>query len=276
MEIGLVSLLSTVKDGGMKNLGMTFVGALGCLFAQSAMAAEDFEVKPVGFQIVWDTMREEFDGFGTMNAMESGVKLSFAATTTGKSIVKFDGDGCKLTKFSDNAGKAMKGEVGHFAKVGESGKTLRFEIESKELPTKGATGFELEGSLVVDVASKSDVVKSQPAEFAKGEALAFGEILKTKITEIGEPGYGDMKAEITLEAKKAWPAFSAVRFYDGEGNEIESKSGGHSRFSMLGSVTESRTFRLATKPEKFHVEMDVWSDKESITVPFSVKAGLGL
>lgn len=264
-----------MNDGSMKKFGMMLVGALGCLFAQSAMAADEFEVKPVGLQIVWDTMREEFDGFGTMNSMENGVTLSFTATTTGRKIVKFDGDGCKISKFADNTGKQMKGEVGHFAKVGESGKTLRFEIESKELPAEGATGFEVEGSLVIDVASKSEVVKSETVEFEKGKELVFGEHLKTKITEIGEPGYGDMKAEITLEAKKAWPAFAVARFYDGEGNEIKSEAGGHSRFSMLGSVTESRTFRLASKPKTFRVELDLWTDLESITVPFSVKAGLG-
>lgn len=97
------------------------------MFAHTAIAADEFVVKPVGFQIVWDTMSEEFDGFGAMNAME-----------------------------------------------------------------------------------------------------------------------------------------------------IKSESGGHSRFSMLGSVTESHTFRLASKPKDFRVEMNVWSDMESITVPFSVKAGLGL
>ena len=83
------------------------------------------------------------------------------------------------------------------------------------------------------------------------------------------------KKTIPLEKKKEWPAFSAVRFYDGEGNEIKSESGGSSRFSMLGSVTESRTFRLASKPKSFRVEMDIWSDLESITVPFSVKVGPG-
>lgn len=259
----------------MKNLGIMFVGALGCLLAQSGIAADEFEVKPVGLQIVWDTMREEFDGFGTMNVMDNGVTLSIAATTTGRSIVKFDSDNCKIIKFADNAGKAMNGEMGHFAKVGESGKKLRFEIESKELPTKGATGFEVEGSLVIDVASKSEVVKTEPVEFEKGKELVFGEHLKTKITEIGKPFYGDMKAEITLEAKKAWPAFAAVRFYDGEGNEIKSEAGGHSRFSMLNSVTESRTFSLASKPKTFRVEMDIWSDLESITVPFNMKAELG-
>lgn len=264
-----------MKNDHMKNLRYAFVGVLGCLLGQSVMAAEEFEVKPVGIQIVWETMREEFDGFGTMNALDKGVTLSFAAKTAGKKIVKFDSDRCKLTKFVDNEGKPMKGEVGHFAKVGESGKVLRFEVESKELPTKGATGVEVEGSIVVDVASESDVVKTETAEFAKGKAVVFGGLLKTKITEIGEPSYGDMKAEITLEAKKEWPSFSAVRFYDGEGNEIESESGGSSRFGMLGSVTESRTFRLASEPKNFRVEMDAWSDLESITVPFNVKVGLG-
>ncbi len=259
----------------MKNLGFAVVGALGCWLGQSAMAAEEFEVKPVGFQIVWDTMREEFDGFGTMNALDNGVTLSFAATTIGKQIVKFDSDGCKLTKFVDNAGKPMKGEIGHFAKVGVSGKALRFEIESKELPTKGATGFEVEGSLVVDVASESEVVKTETVDYAKGSTVVFGKLLKAEVTEIGKPDYGDMKSEITLEAKMAWPSYSAVRFYDGEGNEIESESGGSSRFSMLGSVTETRSFRLASKPKSFRVEMDAWSDLESITVPFSVQAGLG-
>lgn len=265
-----------VNDSGMKKLGLVITVAFGSLFGQSMVAAAEFEVKPVGFQIVWDTMRDEFDGFGTMNALDNGVTLSIAATTTGKKIVEFDSDGCKLTKFVDNSGKPMKGEFGHFAKVGESGKTLRFEIESKELPSQAATGLEIEGSLVVEVASQSKVVKTEVVELAKGKAVVFGELLKTEITEIGKPGYGEMKAEITLEAKKEWPAYSTLRFYDGEGNEIKSESGGHSRFSMLGSVTESRTFRLAKKPKSFRVEMDAWSDLETVTVPFSVKAGLGL
>lgn len=236
------------------------------------MSNADVSVEPAGMKIVWKSLKDEFDGFQTYNSPE-GTYITLAVTGGDKDIISFD-DKQSSISLSDGT-KDLGGKFGMWNKISKDGKTMRVEVSSDNLPSPDTSKFTLKGELSMVMASKTETKASESRTFKKGDNIELTEMFKFEVESIGKPKWGDEPLEVTFKWKRKIPELAAVRFYDGDGKLIESSDGGSSSMGMLGKYTVTRSYKLKKKSDVLKIEMDLWSDAETVTVPVDLTMGAG-
>ena len=254
----------------MKNIAMTTI--FGLLTVTPAFSQTTPTIEPAGMQIVWDSLKKEFNGFGIYNGTE-GTNVTLAIKGGGKSIIAFNRKQSKVS--IQYGGKDLGGEFGSWGKFSEDGKIMRLEAKTDQLPAGKATNLKLTGSVEIVTASKSETKSVGPQALKVGDKLTFGEDFTCEVTKLGKPTYGNDELEITFKWKHEISKLSAVRFFNKEGKEIESKSSGRSSFGSLGKMTVTKSYKLKKKSDVLKIEMELWTDAETVTVPLNVELGLG-
>ncbi len=94
-----------------------------------------------------------------------------------------------------------------------------------------------------------------------------------EIEKIGKPKWGDEPLSVSLKWNRKVPELAAVRFYDGEGKEIKSEPGGSSWWRVMGKYIVTKSYSLKRKSDVIKIEMDLWTDAETINVPVKLKMG---
>lgn len=237
-----------------------------------ALCKADVAVKPAGVKIVWKSLGDEFDGFKTYNSSE-GAYITLALHGGDKGIIGFDKDGSNLS-ISDGS-KDLGGKFGMWNKISKDGKWMRLEVASKEVPAAEASKLTVKGKLSVVVASKTETKSSKARAFKKGDSVELTDNFKFEIESVGKPKWGKDALAVELKWKRKVPELSAVRFYDSEGNEIESSKGGSSSSGMFGKYTVRKTYNLKKKSDTLRIEMDLWVDSAKSTVPVDLTIGVG-
>ena len=265
--------------------------ALFCILGLAAgVAAAQVEVSVAGIRVVGKGYRAEqedqkFKG-DKLRAFNhfAGTSVGLLITSKEKVIVGLDEDGSKITIFGDSQGTDFTKANGLFgregAKFGFSDQSddkmaLMTEVESGGLPAKGTKEIILKGELMVSVASKSVLTKSELVDAKKGAKVVVG-IHSFEIDELGKPDWGKDPLSITLKSSVNHKDFKAFKFFDAEGKEIESKRAGSSSMGIFGKRTYGVTFNLKRKVDQIVLGLDGWTDLEKVQVPFDVKIGTGL
>jgi hypothetical protein len=254
----------------MKTLLFPLVLATSVVLPVASQA--DVSVEPAGMKIVWKSLKDEFDGFQTYNSSE-GAYITLALRGGDKVIIGFDKDKSKVT-ISDGT-KDLGGKFGMWNKTSKDGKVMRIEVSSEKLPAADATTLKLTGTLDVNVASKTDTKSTEAREFKKGDKVELTDDFKFEIDKIGKPKWGKDPLELTFKWSRKVPELAAVRFYDKEGKEIESSKGGSGWSGFLGKYTVTKSYKLKKESEILKIEMDLWADAETITLPVNVVVGAG-
>ncbi|MBT8044227.1 MAG: hypothetical protein KJO79_04690 [Verrucomicrobiae bacterium] len=231
----------------------------------------EVKIEPAGMKIVWKSLKDDFDGFQTYNSSK-GTYVSLALRAGEKGIIAFDKDKSKIN-ISDGTSD-LGGKFGMWNKISKSGKVMRVEVTTEKLPAAGTQSLELTGSINATVASNTDTKASEAREFKKGDKVELTDDFKFEISKIEKPKWGDDPLSVTLKWSRKIPELAAVRFYDAEGKEIESKSGGSSWGGFLGKYSVTKSYRLKRKSKVLKIEMDLWTDAETINVPIKLKMGL--
>lgn len=246
------------------------------LMPMAAPSLAQVSVEPAGMQIVWKSLKKEFNGFKTYNSSE-GVNLTIAVTATDKTFIGFSKNDSKVS-FKDGE-KDLGGEFGFRDKISKDGKVMKLDMSSKDLPSKEATSIKVTGSLDVVLASKTKTEALGPREFKKGDDLEFGDGFKCSIDSIGKPKWGKDPLEVVFKWKRKKmgkiPELKAVRFYSEDGKLIESKRGSSMRSGFGGSYTTTIGYNLKKEAKVFKIEMELWTDFESVTVPIDMALGVG-
>lgn len=233
--------------------------------------AEQVTIKPAGLQIVWDDLKDAFGGFKTFNA-EEGVKLALAVRGTEKKIIGFEK---KTSKVAVTDGtNDLDAELGMWNKISDDGKVMRAEIKTKKLPAADAVGFNVTGSFDVTLASKTETGTVGPRALKKGDKLEISDQFKFEVSEIGKPKWGKEPLEITLKWSRKVPDLAAIRFFNEAGKLIESSAGGSSRMGFGNKWTVTKSYKLKEKSDIIKIEVDVWVDSETVTVPVNLKLNL--
>jgi len=231
----------------------------------------EITVKPAGMKVVWNSLGDEFKGFQTYSSKE-GLYLSFGVTTSEKNIIAFDAKKSDITVKA--GGKDLDGSFEPWERISEDGKTMRVELVSKKLPTDSVNKFQLTGSINVILASKFETKSTEVKVLKKGDKFSLGDNFAFEVGKLAKPSYGDDELEIELKWDRDIPELAKIKFYDEAGKEVEFRKGASSRFGSLGKVVISRSYRFKKKPGKLKVEMDLWSDLESLSVPMNMNVGL--
>ena len=252
---------------------LIILAILATTVAYPATIRAELSVEPAGMKIIWKSLKDEFDGFQTYNS-EQGVYLTLAVKGGSKGIISFDKEKSKIV-MSDGIND-LKGEFGIWNKISKDGKTMRIEVSADQVPSTEASKLSLKGGLAMMVASKTETKASESREFNKGDKVELSEGFKFEIESIGKPKWGDDPLEVAFKWQRKVPELAAVRFYDAEGTLIESSSGGSSSMGMLGKYSVTKSYKLKKKAAKLKIEVDLWMDAETVTVPVDLAVGLGV
>jgi len=261
---------SQTSLNSMKKLLFPIVLATSVVLPITSQA--DVTVEPAGMKIVWKPLKDEFDGFQTYNSSE-GTYITLALRGGDKGIIGFNKDKSKVT-ISDGTND-LGGKFGMWNKISKDGKVMRIEISSEKLPAADAATLKLTGKLDVTVASKTETQSTEAREFKKGDKVELTDDFKFEIDKIGKPKWGKDPLEVTFKWNRKVPEFAAVRFYDKEGKEIESSKGGSGSSGFLGKYTVTKSYKLKKKSDVLKIEMDLWMDAKTITLPVDVTVGAG-
>jgi len=228
-------------------------------------------VAPAGMKVVWESLKEEFDGFSTYNSDE-GVYVTLAVKGGEKNIISFDKKKSKVSiKHGD---KDLGGSFSFWNKTSKDGKTMRIEVNTDDLPTGELQPLKLTGNLILVTASKTETKTSGPRELKKDDKLSFTDEFNCVVKELAKPKHGDDELEVTFKWTRDIPELAAVRFYDEAGKLIESKAGGWSSMGGFGKKTVTKSYLLKKKSDILKIEVDLWSDIEKLTVPLDLKLGM--
>ena len=231
----------------------------------------ELKVEPAGIKVIWNTLEKEFDGFKTYNE-KKGVYLSLGVFAGDKKIISYNKDNSKVSMKSGD--ENLGGEFGHFEKISKSGKVMRLEVKSDQLPEGGDGKISVDGNMELVVASKSEIKSSKLIKLEKGMKITLADNFRFEIAEIKKPSYGDYELEIELKRKRDIRERAAVRFLNKEGKEIESKTAGWSSFGNFGKKTVTKSYQIKKRSSEVRIEMDLWVDAKKITVPFTLNVSL--
>ncbi len=253
----------------------------------TGFAVGEVTVSVAGLQVVGDGYQGKEEGenaeLRAFNWSE-GTQVSLLFKSEGKGIVKIDEEATKLTVFKTDQGTNFLKAKSRFSRgsfhfdlprTSEDKKALITTLATSAFPKQGAKEIQLEGEVLLMLASQSELKKSEKVALEIGEKLVVGEE-SFELSQMGKSSWGGYPLEITLKSGVDHESFKAFRFFDGEGKEIASEQSGNSSFGRLGKRTYSVTYRLKSKPTHLVLGLDAWSDLEEVQVPFSFKLGVGL
>jgi len=239
-------------------------------------------------QMMWGGMDQE------------GTRVTLLVQVPDYSIMALDEEASKLTRFSDDkntdllktapktggmAGNLSWDMMGSIeptlppirARMTEStGKWVLIDCSTPNLPASQTQTIALEGELVLQCGqgAKTSEHKSIPLD-GSGKFTAGGvTVTVQKAAEGG--GFGGMgqetKMRIAFVSNKSLDGVISYTFFDAQENEIEWQDGG----SMWGGNTHTEYFNLAEEVDSLTIQLEEYEKIETITLPVSLKVGLGL
>ncbi len=256
----------------------------------AGIAPAQVEVSVAGIRVVGKGYRAEKEGQnlngGELRAFNNfvGTSVGLLITSKEKVIVGIDEDGSKITVFGDDQGTDFTKAKGRYGRKGaqfgfsdqsDDKMALMTEVESSGIPAKGSKEIILKGELMISMASKSKLTKSELVDAKKGAKVVVGSH-SFEIEELGKPDWGKDPLSITLKSSVNHKDFKAFKFLDAEGKEIEAKRSGSSSVGIFGKRTYEVTFNLKRKVDKIVLGLDGWTDLEKTQIPFDLKIGSGL
>jgi hypothetical protein len=178
---------------------------------------------------------------------------------------------------SSGQGMNSRAGFGYFPKISSDRKACMIDLDFPRNPAPGAVKLECAGTIVFSCASEKESFKNKDVALKKDTRITAGPF-SLVISEVGYPEYqaDEYPLSVTFQARKRLDTLEGVAFYDGEGREIESSSGGSSETRFMGSVTATQTYNLTEKVEKATIVFTFWKDWKKVPVPFSVTTSLGL
>lgn len=229
-------------------------------------------IQPAGVQVVWQDLKEEFDGFQTLNS-QRGTKLALFVRSE-KQIIGFDKSSIELKSFTDDKGSDLKGEIDFFAKTSKDNKVARFSIKGDNVPSKGATALQAKGTLKLTTASTSKTFEIKNAALKKGTELQANPDFTFSIDKAEKPKWGDAALEVAFKFKFKPSQLAKVTFKDDKGNIIPSDKNGGSSMSGFGKSTYTHNYALKQKVDTATIIVELWTDQEIKEIPFDLTVPL--
>lgn len=269
----------------MRRFSFLVVLSLLTTSVQAADAAPSFEVR--GLRIVGEAYGEQDMQTRPFN-WSKGTTVVVLVTLPRGGIIAFDPTASKVETFVDDKGSNMLetkssqfhfggGPFGSWPKISKDAKAAVIELQSKQVPAKGATKLSAKGTLVFKKATRKKTYTHKDVALKVGTKIEAGSI-PFEVTKVGKPQWGSDKDRlaVTLKATQDLSKIAAVRFLDAEEKEIKSRPFGTTKSSAFGKTTIQQSYRLEQKVDAVTVAIDYWEDMEVLNLPFEVEASVGL
>jgi len=253
-----------------------FVFPLVFLIFESAFGQEEaISIRPAGVTLIWEKVDQ--DAFEHVSILHSQkpVAVALYLTSGAKKIVSIDRDASKLSSLTDDQGTKMKGRIGYFPDIAKNGSGAFVSVEGETHISSKAQSLILKGRIHVALASKTNAKRSKVVPARKGSKLVLAEDLVFEIENAGKDDFREGRFGITLKIDRDIPMVAKVRFFDGEGKQIDANSSGSGRMGFGRRVTVTRDFSLERSIKEISIEVDLWADLQEVEVPFDLKVGVG-
>ena len=142
-----------------------------------------------------------------------------------------------------------------------------FEVTLKNLPDSASHITELTGELNYLIAKTTKEVDLGLNSFTAG---AVGQMFDAKIKSIEPSQWMNKKEDVfALDIKKPVEEIKEIKFYDADGQLLETKSRGYA--GSMNSVTLNYAVQGDTFPADGSVHAIIYDNLEKYTLPFSLK-----
>lgn len=227
-----------------------------------------------------------------------GTTVTLLVTVPGGGLIAVDDEKMQLAKLADDKGtdlRAAPETIGEMRmvpmpQISADGKACLVELNGPGLPAKGATAILASGSISLKCGSKKETARTEHVALKPGTKVTAGPVT-FDISKVGKPqfsfdfaGPSDTpsktppaeKFEVTLHASQDCSNIASVTFLDAAGKDLGAKPGSSSSMSMPGMTTVEKSFVLPKKVDTATISITYWTEVKEVTVPFDIKATLGL
>jgi len=239
-----------------------------------------------GLSVAGDGYGEFMDGVQPFNN-NLGTRVALFVMAPSGGLLKFNADKSKLTAFTDDKGKDLskttkKGGFHNtgfssFAHISKDTKACIVDVETPELPTKGAGTVTVSGEAVFTFATQKKDFEVPTVALKAGTTFKAGD-LNFEIKKTGKADFDaeNWPVEIEFGFKQSTGNLADVKFIDVAGKVIETSRSGGSSMSFGNTVSESITYKMKKPAETVKVVVTLWMDMKDVAVPFNLKVGPGL
>lgn len=178
-------------------------------------------------------------------------------------------EGKLITALTDTGDDVLPGEWErkiNFSQLSKDKRMVMFEVPLKELPASASRITEVAGEINYVIGKSTKEVDLGLDSF---EAGATGQVFEAEIKSIEPATWGDKGNVLALEIKKPHYEIKEVKFYDSEGQPLETDSAGYS--ASMDQVTLNYSVKGGVFPSKGSVKVVIYDDLEKYTLPFSLR-----
>jgi hypothetical protein len=259
-------------------------------FTESALAQQTPLTSTVtvrGVRVVADAYGEGVDALRPFGLGMKGTGMALLLTVPNGGLIAVNEGEPRLTKMTDDRGTDLTGgrskmglSVMHtMPEISSDGKACMVEINGSEVPVKDAVAVFASGTITFSRGTNKEAATHEKVPLNLGTKITVGKMV-FEIVKIGKPeefGPGDEEAfEVTLRTNRDWTNIADIVFLDAAGKNVNAKPGSSSFMSMGKMKTVEKSFVLPKRMDVATVVVTYWTDLQDITVPFEVKATLGL
>ena len=214
---------------------------------------------------------------------EKGLSIGLSVIVPAGGIVKFDEENCNIDKISDDKGNNLiihtKGlnstRFGFTPQISNDRKCVFFEIESPVIPSKGSEYIDVSGSISLYTAYKKKTYKLDNVILAKGEKINIGPISYI-ISELNPSSYGAYPIQVTFQTTQKDNSIDEIKFYDISGEKIKSVLSAIGQSGNQYDFKNERTYELSKSIYNVRIAITYWTDMKRCSIPFEIKATVGL
>jgi hypothetical protein len=224
----------------------------------------------------------------------SGTAVALLITAPRGGLVQFDSASSALTRFADDKGTDLLAQpaptvaatppgvqrgagnngIGLFPKISQDGRFCAVEVNTPNLPAKGASRLRLEGAFTLLCATEK-TEHAQKDVPLKAESRILAPNLELVVREVGKPELGAEPLGLTLRASRDLDEVAEIRFYRADGVEVKSRRTGTSKMALPGAVTVDWSYNLADKVDSATVKVFLWKELRKKRAPFALDVDVG-
>ncbi len=254
------------------------------LFACSCLTLPSFAevtVKVAGIQVIRETYgKSEYGAELSPLSGQVGSEIGLLILSEKGGIIGLDERKSSLSVFSDDQGGNLQPEKKFFGpfsfpKASQDGKALSVGIKTDKTPKAGAQKMKVKGELMVKIGTEKKTHQGEVFDLSKESEQNVGG-LKIKVSKLEKANFGNAGFEFEIKSKGDLSQIASIQFSDAQGKKIETDKNGSSSFGD-GKMTQwTRSYRLKKKEEKVRLEIELWDNLKTVSVPLDLEFGIGL
>jgi len=201
---------------------------------------------------------------------ENGTKIVlWVKMPAGQGLIEIDEDASVLSHFGDDKGSNLGGRFGSFPDEFKDASGGTIEISSSGLPASGATALLAEGTLSLNIADATKKTRIANVAVKNDATFKFGDTT-IRFSEVESDGE-TLRFTFNLP-RTVMEGIKNVVFLDAKGQTLESDTGGRGYMNNDAEMG----YRVTTASTTLTIEFEAWDGRRTVTVPFKVKAGIGM